>query len=71
MERMELCIKGLALRIVPATAFGKRKQPTIAKCLGHVPARDAVRAFEIGQGAGDPKNPMVAPRREAQSFDSP
>jgi hypothetical protein len=62
----------LALRrIVPVTPFGNRKQPTIAQCLGHMPARDSIHAFEISQGASDPKNPMVAPRREAQPFDSP
>jgi hypothetical protein len=43
---MELCVKGLSLcRIVPAAAFGKRKQPTIAECFGHVAARDTIRAF--------------------------
>jgi hypothetical protein len=58
-------------RVNQGRALDKRDRAAIAECLGHVSARDTIRAFEIGKGAGDPQNPVVAPRRETQPFDSP
>ena len=51
--------------------FAKRNQPAIAECLGHVPACDTARAFEISEGAGDPQDAVVASRRKPQPFGSP